>query len=69
MPSPKPEPNPLRFIGVGVELAGAVGGMALLGYAFDQWKGTEPWGVLVGSMLGVVGGLYNLVKKVTQENR
>jgi ATP synthase protein I len=59
----------MRFLGAGMELAGAVGGMALIGYALDHWLGTEPWGVVIGATLGIIGGLYNLVKQVTQENR
>lgn len=42
-----------------------VGGILLfggLGYGFDAWKGTEPWGVVTGLMLGVVVGFYGLVK-------
>ncbi len=62
------DPSPLRFAGVGVELAGVVVGMALLGYGIDRWLGTPPWGVVIGSTLGIAGGLYNVVKNVTRES-
>jgi F0F1-type ATP synthase assembly protein I len=61
------EPSPWRYAGVGLELAGVVAVLAWLGYAFDNWRGTAPWGVLAGSTIGVVGGLYNLVKQVIRE--
>lgn len=62
-------PNPAELAGIGLELAGAVGAMALLGYLVDRWLGTGPWGVVVGAMLGVAGGLYNLIKRALKENR
>ena len=61
--------NPLRHVGVGLELAGTVGIMMLLGYGIDRWLDTEPWVMLTGGMLGIVGGLYNLVKNVIQANK
>ena len=67
-PMPNEEPSSMRFLGSGMELAGAVVGMALLGYAFDHWRGTGPWGTVIGSMLGLVGGLYNLIKTVIRDD-
>lgn len=52
----------MRLGGVGLELAAAVGGFSLLGYWIDRHYGTSPWGLLVGALLGLVGGFYNLVK-------
>jgi ATP synthase protein I len=42
-----------------------VGGIILLGgigYAFDRWRGTEPWGLVVGLVLGIVVGFYELIR-------
>jgi ATP synthase protein I len=33
-----------------------------VGYAVDLWMGTTPWGVLIGLCLGVIIGLYELMK-------
>jgi F0F1-type ATP synthase assembly protein I len=66
---PKEDPSPMRFAGVGMELTGAVLGMALIGYGIDRWRGSEPWGVVIGSTLGLVGGLYNIVRTVTRDDR
>ena len=42
-----------------------VGGILVLGgigYAVDHWRGTAPWGLIIGLVLGVVVGFYDLVK-------
>jgi F0F1-type ATP synthase assembly protein I len=62
-------PGWVRHSGVGLELAGAVAGFALLGYWIDRRFATEPWGVIAGVILGLVGGLYNLVKQSLQAVR
>jgi F0F1-type ATP synthase assembly protein I len=56
-------PGWVRYSGVGLELAGATAGLALLGYWLDGKFGTSPWGILIGVVIGIVGGLYNLVKE------
>jgi F0F1-type ATP synthase assembly protein I len=43
-------------------LIGAILFLGGLGYAFDYWRGTGPWGVFTGLMLGVVVGFYELIK-------
>lgn len=47
---------------IGFDFAAAVAGLTLLGWAFDRFQGTEPWGLLTGACLGIVGGLYNSLK-------
>jgi F0F1-type ATP synthase assembly protein I len=56
-------PGWVRHSGVGLELAGATAGLALLGYWIDGKFGTSPWGILGGVIIGIVGGLYNMVKE------
>src|SRR5580765_2789111 len=53
----------IRYSGVGLELAGATAGLALVGYWIDSKFGTSPWGILGGVIIGIVGGLYNMVKE------
>ena len=48
---------------MGLELAGATAGLALFGYWIDRRYGTAPWGILGGVIIGLVGGLYNLVRE------
>ncbi len=52
----------LRLTGMGVELAGAVIGFTLVGLWIDRRYETEPWGLLVCAILGLIGGLYNLIR-------
>jgi hypothetical protein len=61
--SPDRFPAWVRYSGVGLELAGAMAGLAFIGYWIDRRFGTSPWGILGGVILGLVGGLYNMVKE------
>ena len=56
-------PSWVRSSGVGLEMAGALGGFAFIGYWIDHRFGTAPWGILGGVLIGLVGGLYNLVRE------
>lgn len=60
-----------RLAGGGIELAGGIVGFTIVGYLFGRYFGSPLWGVLIGSILGVIGGLYNLVRaalNVTRES-
>ena len=46
----------------GFEIAAAVGGFAALGWWIDRQRDSSPWGLLIGALLGLVGGLYNLIR-------
>jgi F0F1-type ATP synthase assembly protein I len=59
----KQTPNWTKLAGVGVELAAAVAGFTLAGYWWDRHFHTEPWGVLIGVALGLIGGMYNLIRQ------
>lgn len=54
--------NPTRFMGMGMELVASIIGPTLLGWWLDGKFGTEPWLVVTGMLLGLVGGFYNLLK-------
>jgi len=62
-------PTWVRHSGAGLELAGATAGLALAGYWLDGKFDTGPWGLLVGVFIGIVGGLYNLVKAAIQAQK
>lgn len=47
---------------VSYTLIGAIILLGGLGYGFDVWRGTSPWGVFVGLMLGIIVGFYELIK-------
>jgi F0F1-type ATP synthase assembly protein I len=62
-------PGWVRYSGVGLELAGAMAGLALLGHWIDGRFGTAPWGIIGGVVIGLVGGLYNMVSESFQAVR
>ena len=43
-------------------LIGAIVLLGGIGYAVDYWRGTAPWGLLVGLLTGIVVGFYELMK-------
>src|SRR5262245_25863685 len=49
---------------VSYTLIGAIVLFGGLGYACDSWRGTAPWGVFTGLMLGIVVGFYELIKTI-----
>lgn len=57
-----------RYAGLGVELAAAIVGLTLAGLWIDHKFDSGPTGVLVGAGLGIVGGLYNLIKAAMRLN-
>ena len=64
------DPQPwMRLASSGMELAAAVGGFALLGYWIDRHNGSSPWGLLIGALLGLIGGFYNLIKASLSASR
>jgi ATP synthase protein I len=44
---------------VATHLVGGIIAGTLLGYLFDSFFKTEPWGLIVGFLLGVVAGFKN----------
>ena len=45
-------------------LIGAIILLGGLGYAGDAWLGTTPWLLLLGLLLGIIVGFYELVRTV-----
>ncbi len=56
------EPNAAAIAGVGFEFAGTVVVMALGGWWLDEKWGTEPWLLVTGMSVGLIGGVYRLWK-------
>ena len=50
--------------GAGYTLIGAIMLVGLIGYGIDRWRGTSPWFLVGGLVLGVVVGMYELAKTV-----
>lgn len=49
--------------GLWMEMLASMLGLGLLGYGIDRWAGWFPVLTIVGTVLGLIGGLYNAVKK------
>jgi F0F1-type ATP synthase assembly protein I len=52
--------------GASYTLVGAIILFGALGYMADRWRGTEPWFLVGGLLLGIVVGFYELVKTTWQ---
>lgn len=59
----------MKLSGLGIELAASVGGLTLAGYWWDRHFGTEPWGFWIGLSIGMVGGMYNLIRQALAATR
>jgi F0F1-type ATP synthase assembly protein I len=53
----------------GLDLAIVVGGFTAVGWWLDRKYGWAPWGVLVGAILGIVGGLANFLREARAATR
>ena len=47
---------------VSYTLIGAIILLGGIGYAIDQWRGTSPWFLFGGLILGLIVGFYELAK-------
>lgn len=65
----KRRPTWLKLSSIGFEFAAGVGGFALLGYWFDRWLRTAPWGLVVAVTLGLAGSTYNLIRTASRAFR
>ena len=54
------------YLGLGVQIGGAMAFFVGLGVLVDRWLGTSPWGVVAGAALGMVGVVF-LVLRIAGE--
>jgi F0F1-type ATP synthase assembly protein I len=50
--------------GASYTLIGAILLLGGIGYALDAWRGTSPWFLLGGLLLGIAVGMWELAKTV-----
>jgi F0F1-type ATP synthase assembly protein I len=50
--------------GASYTLIGAILLLGGIGYAVDHWRGTSPWFLVGGLLLGIVVGMYELARTV-----
>mgnify|MGYP001826019037 CR=1 FL=1 len=51
-----------KLAGLGFEFAAAVAGFAFFGYWIGNYYGRAELGILIGAVLGLIGGMYNLIR-------
>ena len=53
----------LKYSGIGFEMVASVGTFCLIGYFVDRLFDISPIGIVCGAILGVIVGLYALIKE------
>lgn len=56
------EQSEVSLAGLGFDLAASVAVGTALGWWIDHRFGTDPWGIVVCALVGIVGGLLNFVR-------
>jgi F0F1-type ATP synthase assembly protein I len=62
-------PGPLRFAGLGIQLAITIIAGVLVGRWVDRKAGTEGIFAIVGALVGFGGTLYFLIRDLSRQNR
>lgn len=68
MPS-KDDPGPGRFLTSGLEVAAGVGLGLAVGNWIDRHFHCDPWGVILGLVVGFAAGVYLLIKDALKSNK
>lgn len=58
-----------RFAGLGFEVAAGVGLGVVIGLWIDRRYESGPWGALIGAVIGIVTGLYLLIRDTLKMNK
>jgi F0F1-type ATP synthase assembly protein I len=64
-PDPREFGRLIAMAQVGLEMVG----MIVIGLVVDHWAGTGPWGLILGAVIGLVGGLAHLIRLSKQPPR
>jgi len=59
-PLVRPERSPMALASAGMEMGLAIAGMTLAGWGLDNHFGCRPWLMIIGLMIGLIGGTYNV---------
>jgi F0F1-type ATP synthase assembly protein I len=51
-----------RYAGASYTLVGGIILLGGIGYVLDGWWGTKPWLLLIGLLLGIVVGFYEIIR-------
>jgi F0F1-type ATP synthase assembly protein I len=58
-----------KLASLGLEIGAGAGLGALLGIWIDRKWHSGPWGVLIGTFLGIAAGMYLLIKEAIKANK
>jgi len=58
-----------RLSAMGTEFVAAIVGMLVLGLLLDRWWGTTPVLTIIGSVVGLLAGGYNLIRQALQAEK
>lgn len=58
-----------RMAGLGFQTSSEVAAGALLGLAFDWWRGSGSTGIIVGGVIGIVVGMTSLLRGAMRMNK
>jgi ATP synthase protein I len=59
----------MKMTGLAFQFGTEIIAGVLLGWGFDKLFGTQPWGVLIGSLAGIAVATLDLLRKAIQMNR
>lgn len=54
--------NPTAGMGIGLTLVVSIFVCGAMGYAFDGFFATKPWGLIIFLLLGIASGFYSVYK-------
>lgn len=54
------------YLNLGAQMAVTIVALGAAGWWFDSWKGSTPWGLIVGLVLGSTLGLVQFLRMVQQ---
>jgi F0F1-type ATP synthase assembly protein I len=58
-----------KFASSGLELAAGIGLGVVVGMWIDRRWHCDPWGLLIGTLLGFTSGMYLLIKDAMKSNK
>ncbi len=62
-------PDVIRYLGLGTQLAATVAVMVFLGYWLDSKFDSKPILTIIFSILGVIVGMYQFIKTVIKSDK
>ncbi len=69
MADPNDDPSWGKYLSIGLEMTVGVMLGLFIGNWLDHRYGWSPWGVLIGTFLGIAAGMYLLIKDTNRMNK